>query len=568
MTELRYRLQAAVNAFGYGPSRAVLHVVIVLALGAVVLGAYAVRRFDGLRDPAAMDAAQIARNLRGGDGFTTRCLRPFDLRVLAEAGRPHWNARRLPELRQGPAYPGLLAAGFKVVRPAAEPELPSGRFPAETRVVVPVGILCTLAASFAVYVLGVALFSPRTGLLGMILTLLGGGMLDSAIAGTAAPLAALLVTAATAAAAQAGLQWRHRRHAVVWCALSALAGLLCGAAFLSLYAAAVLVPVLAFWLRAALDRHGWAAVALFLLAFALVAAPWLIRNRRVSGRWLGLAPHAALQASAEYPGRALERSVDASFHRVRVSWALRQKLKANLSALLHERAYGLAASGIAGMLFVVSLFRRLEEEAAHRLRGLLVAAFLALSGIACLVGPPGPGLLILLYPLLCLFGAEFVFLLAGHVTGAEEETGRWFATIVAAVAAAPVALRLLAPGPGIPYPPYYPPLQRSVAALLEPGELLATDVPEATAWYGERSSLLAPRRPAGLLALASNGVEVAAVYLAGPVADGGSGWAAVRAGRVPPGFPWREATHLPPGTRDQLLLAARVRWPVTEQETP
>ena len=53
----------------------------------VLATVYALSQFRGLREPVAMECAQIARHLAEGRGFVTDCTRPFDLWYLQSHDR-------------------------------------------------------------------------------------------------------------------------------------------------------------------------------------------------------------------------------------------------------------------------------------------------------------------------------------------------------------------------------------------------------------------------------------------------------------------------------------------------
>jgi hypothetical protein len=56
-----------------------------------------------------------------------------------------------------------------------------------------------------------------------------------------------------------------------------------------------------------------------------------------------------------------------------------------------------------------------------------------------------------------------------------------------------MAINLLtAPAQRVHWPPYIPPFINSVANWMDPGEVLCSDMPWATAWYGGRLTLLLP----------------------------------------------------------------------------
>src|SRR5688572_27368269 len=65
----------------------------------------------------AMDAAQLARNISRGQGFTTQNIRPLSVALLeARAGREYPDALRKPhpDLANAPLYPVILAGLMKV----------------------------------------------------------------------------------------------------------------------------------------------------------------------------------------------------------------------------------------------------------------------------------------------------------------------------------------------------------------------------------------------------------------------------------------------------------------------
>src|SRR5687767_5519726 len=43
---------------------------------------YDFREFRGFSNPEAMDAAQLGRNIAKGEGFTTKFIRPFSIKLL------------------------------------------------------------------------------------------------------------------------------------------------------------------------------------------------------------------------------------------------------------------------------------------------------------------------------------------------------------------------------------------------------------------------------------------------------------------------------------------------------
>src|SRR5450830_1301130 len=80
-----------------------------------VFAFYAWTQFRGLKEPEAMDYAQVAHNMAGGAGFVTQCIRPADLAYMQTR---HTSPAKFPDIRHAPLYPAVLATGFAVLRPS------------------------------------------------------------------------------------------------------------------------------------------------------------------------------------------------------------------------------------------------------------------------------------------------------------------------------------------------------------------------------------------------------------------------------------------------------------------
>ena len=128
-------LQEFIHRFEVGEgARWLRGTVAVLAL-LVVAGLYLLFEYQNLSSPVAMDAAQVARQLARGRGFTTEFVRPLSVHLLEEraaamersaqdAGclrQPH------PDLANPPLYPLLLAGVIKVLTPSFDISSP-GQF--------------------------------------------------------------------------------------------------------------------------------------------------------------------------------------------------------------------------------------------------------------------------------------------------------------------------------------------------------------------------------------------------------------------------------------------------------
>jgi hypothetical protein len=107
-----------------------------------------------------------------------------------------------------------------------------------------------------------------------------------------------------------------------------------------------------------------------------------------------------------------------------------------------------------------------------------------------------------------------------------------------------------------------------VSNIVRPGELLCTDLPWATAWYGHRDSLLLPLSMDEFYAINDNARRISGLFfttltrdrayvhdlLTGPYRN----WFPVNEGRLPPDFPLTQI--IPLNNMDELFLTDRTRW--------
>src|ERR1041385_1425778 len=128
---------------------------------------YDFRAYKNFANPEAMDAAQLARRIAEGKGYTTDCVRPLSIFLLQRKGaedRVPSVAARLsqnhPDLANPPVYPILLAGLLKVAPLNYQIDGATfRRFPPEVLIAVFNQALFFLLL-FLVYRLGRRLFNP------------------------------------------------------------------------------------------------------------------------------------------------------------------------------------------------------------------------------------------------------------------------------------------------------------------------------------------------------------------------------------------------------------------------
>lgn len=260
-------------------ARAVAFHVAWLGICLLVFGWYYSDQFRGLQQPDAMDAAQVARHIGDGHGFTTSVVRPLSFAKVPRAlGHP--------DLYNPPLYPLVLAA----VMNSAGPKDSTVAFCS-----LVFGILTAIMA----FLLGARLANQWVGALAALLVTLNLGMLTISISGANIALAAFLTTTLFYLVARDGgtIRW------------AAAAGALCGLAYLSEFSLLSLAVVAAALVALSRPQGRVARVIVFGAAFVMVVAPWLVRNWRVAGSpFAGLQTYSVAMYGSTHPGTTVFRS--------------------------------------------------------------------------------------------------------------------------------------------------------------------------------------------------------------------------------------------------------------------
>ena len=565
------RLQDLANSLAQGAGMFLLRGFLFVCFTLGVFGFYAFSQFRGLNDAEAMELAQLARGLAENQGFTTRVLRPVELSAVRRPDNTSLAAPQ-PDLRHAPLFPAVLALGFKTLKPSFKITPDMRFFEPEIKVILPVSILVSIATGGLLLALGTRLFDRRIGFWAMVFYLITDSVLADSISGTALPLMTFLATAAV----WVGLvvvDLRSRSEPwYLWCSPLAMTAGLCASAILTGYSLFVLVPMLATWVAAASERWRWTTVALFVAAVLIAIYPWLARNRQLSGKWLGLAPTAAVSHTTLYPEDSFERTLHPELNNFRFIRSLKLKLQSN-ALKLYDQDLRLLGSGLLVCFFLVSFFTRFENEHANSLRWCLLLGLLLFLTIAAAGEPHAARGLRCLLPLVVLYGTAFFFFLVQRTDFTDPATPLVLPWVMLALTAAPALVKAAGGPPRSAYPPYFPPFIAYVCDLLEPDEVICTDIPWATAWYGRRTSVLLPQSVADFMEIHQKYGKLSAIYLTSLTADKPYGrelvsgrehdWLEILDRRIPAGFPLAHGIDFPPGTRDQLFLTDRVRWPTS-----
>ncbi len=529
---------------------------------------YTATQFHGLREAEAMECAQLGRNLAYQHRLVTQCIRPSSLWYLATHARsrdPQIN--RQPDIITPPLYPALLAAAFRLTGISLAAGTSPGVFKPEQYIIIPICHLFTLATGVLVWLLGRRLFDRRVGFLGVTAYFLSDAIWGMSVTGTSLSLATFLVTAACYAAVVAVMNRQAEKRRRAWLIPLAVCALCCILAFLTRYGTAVLVPALALYFGLSLGRRRWVWAGVFVVAFLVGIAPWLARNVLVSGGPLGLAPYLALNQTNLFEGDQFERAVNPQLSVGKVVDALQNKWIVNFAGV-YRGGLRTIGDGLFICLFLTAFLHRFVRPHVHRLRWCVALALLLLVGVGCFFGDVSLRLLQTFWPLVLLYGLAFFLVLLERLQLQIRLFSLAITLLIMVLGALPLILTLLPPRAAIPYPPYYPPFVVNISQMLGRDEMICTDMPWATAWYGNRNSLLLPATIDGFYEINDYRKRISAIYfttltrdkpwvralMTGPDRT----WYPILEGRIPSDFPLGQG--FPLNNLDQLFLTDRERW--------
>ena len=593
---------------------------LIMAIGSLFF-VYNWRAYRNLNSKEAMDAAQVARNLSEGDGFSTLCIRPLSIYLITN----HNSARTIispltgtadpamlkqphPDLANPPVYPLVLAGLMKVL--PFNWEIPSLKKPGDKTpysfwdrdgkfwwyqpdfLITLFNQVLLLVLVFLTYRLAQRLFDDKVALLSALLVLGAEILWRFSASGLSTLLVMIFFLLLVRCLLELEVGVREntlpRKRAIQFVVA---VGLLLGLGAMTRYSFAwILLPTAAFLLLLT-GKHRFNNTVLALLVFGLVCAPWITRNLLVCGQPFGTASYSFMEATPAFPGHKLQRSLAPEFGKYEIQMFWRKTLT-NLRTVVGTELPRLGGSWVSAF-FLVSLLLPFRNLGINRLKYFLLACLVTLALVSA-VGRTqiseeerelsGENLLVLFTPLLLIYGTALYKVLRDQLHFSAPELRTIADGVFVAVACLPLVLTLLPPRTtAVAYPPYYPPLIQRVSNWMRPTELMMTDIPWAVAWVGHRQAIWNTLDPnEQFLVVNDNFKEVRALYLTPRTTDqrfltgwiqsfdrawGGLVLEVCLRKEVPTGFPLRQAPDGFP-LPDQLFLSDRVRWRGTDAETP
>ena len=487
----------------------------VLAVGVLTFG-YNLRAFHNLSTQEAMDAAQLGRNLAEGKGFSTLFIRPFSIFLVKKHALETQGMPRVgqvadlaqlrgmhPDISNAPLYPMVLALLMKVA-PFRYEIMFKGAFWTDNGRFwrYEPDFLIALFNQLLFFVILILVFFLARRLFDAWVAWLSGGLLlfselmwRFTVSGLSTMLLMLIFV---------GLAWSlvlldEQARTPKWgpsasLGLAGLAGLMVGLGGLTRYSFAwLIIPVVVFVVLFGGQRR--AVLALMVLGVYLaLMTPWVVRNYNVSGTPFGTATYTVVEDTMMFPDNRLQRSLEPDFSRlyVRPYWL---KLNTNLQKIVGNDLPKLGGTWVTAF-FLAGLMLGFRNPAASRLRyfimGCLVVFVLAqalgrteLSDDS--VDINSENLLVLLTPLVLVYGVSLFFTLLDHIPVPFPQLRLVIIGLFSLVACLPMLLVFLPPRPvPVAYPPYYPPAIQNISSWLKEKEMAMSDIPWAVAWYGRR----------------------------------------------------------------------------------
>lgn len=475
----------------------------VVALSLLILTAvYDLREFKNFSTEEAMDTAQLARNIADGKGYHTDCVRPLSMYILQRHHGVNNTMLRQghPDITNPPLYPLMLAGLMKsgLFKYDIDVNGQFNRYQPEFLIALFNQIWFFIATGM-VYLLGKRLFDASVAWLAAGIFVCADLFWRFSISGLSSMFLVVLLLGVVWCLVRMDQGQRDEQpHGAIWFILWAgAAGALVGLAALTRYSCASwIVPVSLFFVFY-FGRRRMALILTSLVACGLLLSPWLARNYRVSGTFLGTAGYAIYEDTPAFPETSLVRSLkldEAQIQSIAIEDYLR-KLWVNLRPIVEHDLPRIGGSWISAF-FLVGLLVPFQNLTLSRLRIFLIACLVVMTIVQALARThislsetdvSSENLLVLCAPVLFIFGAALFRLLLNQIELPFPELRRPITGLAWIIASAPLVFTLLSPRVNpIAYPPYYPWVVQNVARFMKPDELMMSDIPWGVAWYGRR----------------------------------------------------------------------------------
>jgi hypothetical protein len=471
--------------------------VFLLALVALAL-IYHSREAKTWEASEAMDAAQVARSLARGEGFSTKFIRPVSISLIQKAaGEGSVIKDNHPDLANPPVYPALLAAAMKMLPFEWEiPPKPFWRYQPEMLIGIINQALFFLLL-IQVFFLGKKLFDSSVAWVSILLLIGAEVFWRFATSGLSTMLLLNIFVALVwcLVAAEQNAEAAKPNKVLLW---GLLAGFIVALGALTRYSFAWLILPAGLFLGLFGGGRKIASSLGAVIVFLLIVAPWCYRNFMESHTLFGIAGLSIHEDTELFPGyrleRLLPRDLDVELTKIQIH-EYPKKLALNARGMLGNDLPALAGSW-ASAFFLVGLMIPFRQVLISRIRyfllGSVVVLFVAqglgrthLSDHSPVVN--SENLLILAGPLVTIYGAALFFILLDQLEVVLPSLRNAAISGFVLILSLPLILTLLPPrsfpivSPLTAEHPYFPPAVQQVAKWMRPKEMMMSDMPWAVA---------------------------------------------------------------------------------------
>ena len=338
------------------------------------------------------------------------------------------------------------------------------------------------------------MFSKEIGFLGMTIYYLSNLVWKDSISGLNLSMAIFFAVASFHAMVIAMLNKQDGKSKFLWMFPYLLSILMAVMGFYTRFITATIVPGVALfaWLIAGRFRGGTRFAVIFVFLYVLMISPWLIRNQQVCGNPIGMVGYKALAESPRFPDNSLDREYHPQLTGSKIVSTLKQKWVLNYSGE-HSKVIPSMGGGILMALFLTTFFYHFVRPQVNYLRWGLGVSMLLMAVVAGFFSESSIAMLHMFWPFVVLYGLAFFYILIDRLDLGVRLYNLGLKCLIVLLATLPFWFTLMPPHENHPYPPYHAPIISRVTTMLNEREVLCTDMPWATAWYGDRVSILLPK---------------------------------------------------------------------------
>ena len=482
--------------------------------------------FRGLSHAKGMDQAQIARQIADGKSFTTRCIRPICYTQVAKKMKEGDDSIApsyvdgIPDTYHSPLNPILNSIVLGMAKDTWEFQ-PNQRLYTPDVIITGVSMVLLLASIGVSYLLISRIFDPRIGGVTALLMLLCESLWRYSQSGLPQMLMLFLFSFAIYFLYKAVENAQAGKPVFLWLGLTGgFMGLLALAHWMAIWPFLGLVLFAGFYF----NPRG---VQLLLLVgvFLLITIWWpFLNNQRYSGNPLGAGLYLFYTGNASTGSEeGLMRDLEQTAGALDLN-GLPTKIMLNSITQLSDFYNYMGAVVVAPLFFLALLHPFRRREIADFRWCILAMWVFAVIGMSIYGLHPHTedktdpnNLHIIFLPVMAGYGLAFLSVLWNRLNLPLQvpviRNGHFIIAIIISamptLLVAPTRITMAVQGDErltkTQYPWYVPRLIVDYANMVKPNEAIATDIPWAVAWYGNRAAIWLPKDKSQLDTMRENG---------------------------------------------------------------